>query len=264
MHKIALLGRDIAYTKSPAVHCAIAQALCEDIAFDVFDTPYDKLSGAVATLLRDYDGFFVTKPYKTEIKRFISGADFSVNLVRCADKTAYSTDGVGFMRALDRNFPDWKNNVNAVLVLGTGGAAHAVVGALTSVGKKVYVLGRSVVNSAKLITQHKNAELYTGQSAEMAVNCTPLGLNGEDALFAFCVPPAFMYAYDAVYTDTITPFLRRNRNSGAMIADGTDMLLYQAIEGDRILLKKQFDVQKVYSSAAKILIESGDISGGVY
>ena len=264
MYKIALLGRDISYTKSPAVHRAIAKALCEDIAFDVFDTPYDKLSGAVATLLSDYAGFFVTKPYKTEIKRFIPGADFSVNLVRCADKTAYSTDGVGLVRALDRNFPDWGANVNAALVLGTGGAAHAAVGALTSAGKKVYVLGRSVVNAAKLISQHSGAELYTGQSAELAVNCTPLGLNGEDALSAFCVRPTFMYAYDAVYTDTITPFLRRNRNNGALVADGTDMLIYQAIEGDRILLKKEFDVQMVYKFAAKLLTESGDISGGVY
>ena len=263
MYKIALLGRDISYTKSPAVHRAIAAALGEVIEFDVCDTPYDRLSIAVARLLSDYDGFFVTKPYKTEIKRFIDSADFSVNLVRCADKTAYSTDGIGFMRALDRNFSDWKSNVNAVLVLGTGGAAHAVVGALSSAGKRVYVLGRSVVSAAKLAANHSGAELYTGQTAEMIVNCTPLGTEGEDALYAFCVPPVFKYAYDAVYAaGALTPFLRRNRNSGAAVADGTDMLIYQAIEGDRILLNKDFDVQKVYDFAARVLIESGDIAGG--
>lgn len=261
MYKIALLGRDISYTKSPAVHRAIAEALGERIDFDVCDTPYDRLSETVVRLMNSYDGFFVTKPYKTEIKRFIDCADFSVNLVRCSDKTAYSTDGVGFMHALDRNFSDWKNNVNAVLVLGTGGAAHAVVGALSSAGKKVYVLGRSVVNGAKIAAKHKNAELYSGQAAEMIVNCTPLGTGGEDALSAFCVPPMFKYAYDAVYAGGLTPFLRRNRNSGAVVADGTDMLLYQAIEGDRILLKKDFDAQKVYDYISRRLVESGDIAG---
>ncbi|MCH5155132.1 MAG: hypothetical protein J1F69_00855 [Clostridiales bacterium] len=261
MYKIALLGRDISYTKSPAVHRAISQVLGLGIEFDVTDTPYDRLTEAVNRLLRDYDGFFVTKPYKSEISRFIPDADFSVNVVRCADRSAHSTDGAGFMRALNRNFADWKNKVNAVLVLGTGGAAHAVVNALDGAGKKAYVLGRSVVNGARLAAKYNNAELYTNQSAQMIVNCTPLGINGEDALKEFCVPPMFDYAFDVVYSDSLTPFLRRTRNNGATVADGTDMLVYQAIEGDKILLRDDFDVEKVYESTAKLLRERGEIGG---
>ncbi|MDE7107869.1 MAG: hypothetical protein K2O39_06045, partial [Clostridiales bacterium] len=95
MLKAALVGKDIAYTKSPAVHKAIAEAIGLDIEFDVLDVPYGRLNDAVRTLLHDYDGFYVTKPYKTEIKRFFDCAEQSVNLVRCADKTAYNTDGMG-------------------------------------------------------------------------------------------------------------------------------------------------------------------------
>ena len=259
MFKLALIGRDIAYTKSPAVHKAITGALGVGMEFDVLDAPYDRLSEALSCLLRDYDGFFVTKPYKTEIKRFIQCDYPAINLVRCADKTGYSTDGTGFIRALDRNFRDWKNRVNAVLVLGTGGVAHAVVDSLDKAGKKVYVLGRSMINAARLVAKHHGAELYTNQSAEMIVNCTPLGTDGEDALSAFCVPPMFEYAFDVVYSDAFTPFLRRNRNSGAVVADGTDMLIYQAIEGDKILLREDFDVEQVYEATVSMLRANGVI-----
>ncbi|MDE6200696.1 MAG: hypothetical protein K2M47_02280 [Clostridiales bacterium] len=260
MFKAALLGKDISYTRSPAVHKAIADALGIDIEFDVLDVQYGRLGEAVRTLLHDYDGFFVTKPYKSEIKRFFDCDEQSVNLVRCSNKTAYNTDGIGFVRALDRNFVDWRSSVQSALVLGTGGAAHAVVNALTASGKKVYVLGRSNINAARLVAKYGGAELYANQQAELIVNCTPLGTNGEDALAAFCVLPSFDFAFDLVYS-AATPFLRRNRNGGAQVADGGDMLIYQAIEGDRILLNGTFDVENIYEHVAFRVKANGCLGG---
>ncbi|MDE6293114.1 MAG: hypothetical protein K2L88_00630, partial [Clostridiales bacterium] len=162
----------------------------------------------------------------------------------------------------DRSFThDWRDAVNAVLVLGTGGAAHSVISAITAQGKKAYVLGRSVVSAARLASEFELAELYSNQAAELIVNCTPLGLNGEDALSAFCVLPAFEYAFDLVYSDALTPFLRRCRNNGSKVADGADMLVYQAIEGDKILLKRDFDVEAVYKTAVDILKSDGVLRG---
>ncbi|MDE7107569.1 MAG: hypothetical protein K2O39_04525, partial [Clostridiales bacterium] len=165
-----------------------------------------------------------------------------------------------FMRALDRNFNGWRDKVKSALVLGTGGAACAVVKALTAVGKKAYVLGRSNVNAARLATRFDGAELYANQQAELIVNCTPLGFGGEDALSAFCILPSFGFAFDLVYSVT-TPFLRRNLSGGAQVADGTDMLIYQAIEGDKILLNGAFDIEKVYEYAAGRIIANGGLGG---
>lgn len=259
--KIALLGRDIANTKSPAVHKAIVDSVGIDVAFDVFDMPYDRLGEGVEMLLSGYDGFFVANPYKSEINRYIQGAGLSVNVVRCADKTAYSTDGIGFISALDKNFVDWQNRINAVLVLGTGGAAYSVVEALTALGKKAYVLGRSMVNAVRLASKFDDAQLYSNQPAEMIVNCTPLGTCGEDALAAFCILPAFEYAFDLVYTDTLTSFLRRCRNNGSATANGADMMIYRAIEGCKIILENNFDSDDVYERAVAILRERGVLGG---
>lgn len=248
MYKIALLGREIG-TKSPEVHAAIAASFQNRVRLDVFDVPYDMLENTVDKLLKNYDGFFVTNPYKTEIKKYIDSDLPSVNVVRSEDKTAFNTDGIGFIRALDNNFSEWRKDVKSALVLGTGGAAHSVVKALTAFKVKSYVLGRTVMNAARLVKMYDGAELYYNQDAQLIVNCTPLGLNGEDALYAFCVPPMFKYAFDLTYCDSLTPFLRRVRSAGGEIANGTDLFVYQAIEGDKILLNENLDEREAYEKA---------------
>lgn len=254
MFKLALLGRDIAYTRSPSVHGAIAKAMGVDIDFKVVDATYDELGAAVRRLIDECDGFFVTKPYKTDIKRYLNDVETrcGVNLVRCSDKRGFNTDGVGFVRALDKSMSGWRDKVNGALVLGAGGAAYSVAEALAGAGKRVYVLNRTVVNAAKLCST-VGAELYVNQPAQLVVNCTSVGSNGEDVLSKLCVLPEFDYAFDLIYS-TETPFLRRCRNGGATVCDGRDMLIYQAIEGDKILLGKDIDTESLYE---KVLDAAG-------
>lgn len=253
MYKLALIGRDIAYTRSPEVHGAIAKAIGADISFKVFDLKGGSPSNALPQLYSEFDGFFVTKPYKTEMKRYVNTALPSINAVRSRDKTAFCTDGVGFIRALDTDFDDWRNEVNAVLVLGAGGAAYAVTSALAELGKKVYLLNRTLKNAVTLARSVAGAELYVNQPAEMVVNCTSLGGSGEDALAALCVLPSFAYAFDLVYVGGETVFLQRCARAGARVVGGLDMLIYQAIEGDRLLLDIDMDVRDVYDKVKKQL-----------
>ena len=256
MYKLALLGRDIGYTKSPAVHKAIAEALGIEIDFGVCDVALEGLEGAVNNLLKTTDAFFITKPYKNDVKRFLGTLNTrcGVNFVLCRDKAGYNTDGVGFISSLDAKFKTWRDEVNAVLVLGAGGAAYAVTEALINAGKNVYILNRTVMNAAKLCSS-LGGEIYLNQPAEMIVNCTSLGLHGEDALYSMCVMPEFKYGFDLVYSSGETPFLRRLREAGCKTENGMDMLIYQAIAGDRMLLGEQFDIEDVFKKVSTILNE---------
>ena len=256
MYKFALLGRDIG-GKLPDVHFTIAEIINKQLRIEVFDEPYDRLGFTVGRLLAAYDGFFITDPYKSEIKKYIDTGLPSVNVVRSKDKATFNTDGIGFIRALDKNFAEWRTRVKSALVLGTGGAAHSVVKALTALKVKVYVLGRTVMNAARLVAMYDGAELYYNQDAQLVVNCTPLGLGGEDVLYALCVPPMFEYAFDLNYSDDLSPFLRRIRSARGEIADGTDMLINQAIEGYKLLLNDNFDEQEVYNNVEARLRRQG-------
>ncbi len=254
MYKLALLGMDIGYTKSPEVHRAISEVAGIDIDFSVCDVAYDRLGQEIARLERETDGFFVTKPYKTEVKRYIRSCETScgVNFVRTGDMRGFNTDGVGFIRALDRGFGGWRDKVRGALVLGAGGAAYSVAEALVNCGINVYVLNRTLMNAAKLC-KTVGAEIYLNQPTELIVNATSLGLNGEDALAALCVVPQFEYAYDLIYSPPETPFIRRNRNAGAKTLNGADMLLFQAIEGDAILTGNALDVVGIFNKASVLL-----------
>lgn len=252
MKKAALLGRDIGYTRSPEVHAAIAEAIGEKIRFDVFDTPYDKLDDVVPRLLAEYDGFYITKPYKNDVKRYLKKINTRCGVNFVCGGEGYNTDGPGFVCALDRAFADWRSDVSAAVVLGAGGAAYAVTEALKTAGKSVYVLNRTAMNAAKLCGA-LGAELYLNQPAELIVNCTTMGLHGEDAMSALCVMPTFKYAYDLIYSPPETPFLRRNAKEGSKTSNGGDMLIFQAIEGDKMLFGKQFDTQAVFDKVSTIL-----------
>lgn len=255
MYKLALIGRDIGYTRSPLVHKAIARAAGYEVRFDVFDVKYDELDAAVSQLMSGCDGFFVTRPYKQSVNKIITGKDGPINVVRCRDGAAFDTDGVGFILSLDNGFPGWRERVNGVLIMGAGGAAHSVTGALTSIGKKVYVLDRTTMNAARLVAMHRDCSLYTNQPVELAVNCTSVGRGGEDILKTLCVLPEFEYAFDLVYADGGTRFLQRAAASGAKTSDGADMLVYQAIEGVKLITEQRPDTQGVFDKAKKILTE---------
>lgn len=255
MIKSALVGRDIGYTRSPEVHAAIARAMGITMSFDIVDVDYDGLENAVNGLLKSHDCFFVTKPYKNEVKRFLkkTHTECGVNFVTCGNAEGYNTDGVGFISALDYAFPDWSESVDAALVLGAGGAAYAVSEALIKRGKKAYVLNRTPVNAAKLC-KALGAELYFNQPTRMIVNCTTLGLHGEDALYDMCVSPEnFSYAFDLIYSPEGTPFLKRCKQAGAKTSNGKDMLIFQAIEGDMIASGIKADAKNIFDAVKEIL-----------
>lgn len=270
MLKTALLGRDIGYTRSPEIHRAISECIGQESTFDVFDVKYDTLAYTVEKLLAEYDGFFVTKPYKTEIARYVfdisgkpdkveqnyekytAGVGGAINLVRSRDGAVFNTDGTGFIRALDRDFASWRTNVEAAVVLGAGGAAYAVSRVLTELGKKVYILNRTLKNTARLLASVVGTELYINRPAQLIVNCTSVGQNGEDVLRALCVLPQFEYAFDLIYTCE-TPFIRRCRACGVKTASGNDMLVYQAIEGNAILSGTSIETETVFDCVIKKL-----------
>ena len=253
MNKLALLGKDISYTLSPDVHCAIARTLGKEMTFDTVNISSETLAITVDRLLSEYDGFFVTKPYKLDVKQYVGfNRAASINVVRSRDRAVAETDGDGFLLALDRNFADWRIDVNNALVLGAGGAARSVATALSAQGKRVFILDRTAVRAAKLCTAI-GAELYANQSAQLIVNCTSAGWNGEDVLHSLCVLPEFDYAFDLVYARGGTPFIKRCAQSGGRATDGTDMLIYQAIEGEKFIYGRDLDTEKVFDGVKKIL-----------
>jgi shikimate dehydrogenase len=141
----------------------------------------------------------------------------------------HSTDGVGFLRALDDE--GIAPGGQRVLVIGAGGAARAITHALGRVGAHVTVAARrpEAARSAAALAPDGDATGLDGiavESFDVVVNATPLGMDGEAPPFDTAELHAGQFLYDSVYPIE-TPLLSEARARGLRAAGGLGMLVHQ-------------------------------------
>lgn len=179
-------------------------------------------------------GFNVTSPYKERVIAYLDAVDPSaarigaVNCVRVGTDgrlTGYNTDAPGFRDSLLTFIGTLRPRA---LVLGTGGAASAVVHALGEIGIEYSTVSR---------TAGKGPLTYNDLSPDiirhhlLIINATPLGMGPLTDL-----APAIPYEalggehmlFDLIYNPPETLFLARGRERGARTCNGYDMLVNQA------------------------------------
>ena len=122
----------------------------------------------------------------------------------------------------------------SALVLGTGGAASAVV----------YVLDKLGINW-RYVSRTRNADNYTYeelneeiiQSNTIIINASPVG-TFPDVTACPAIPYQYLsdkhYLYDLVYNPPETTFLKKGKEKGAIIKNGYEMLQLQAEENWKI------------------------------
>ncbi len=239
--RYAVIGNPVAHSRSPWIHAEFARATGEDIEYSRIEAPLDGFERAV----REFHaaggrGLNVTLPFK--------GAAFSlcesmsarakkarvVNTLILDQGFGDNTDGVGLLRDLTDHL-GVELAGKAVLLLGAGGAAQGVVGALLEAR-----VGRLVVANRTEQKAHALAALYPGMSArglsalggeefDIAINATSAGLAGAAPALPAGVLRKGVLAYDMVYGRE-TPFLAAARKAGARTSDGLGMLVEQAAE----------------------------------
>ncbi len=129
------------------------------------------------------------------------------------------------------------------MVLGTGGAARAVVVALGRLGCPVTVVGRRADAAQTLADLAERAgsteadavdlddEVFVASAIDrsrLVVNATPLGMAGETLPGPFHALGDRHIAYDLVYNPPETPFLAAARQAGGEAHHGLGMLVGQA------------------------------------
>lgn len=127
--RFAVIGHPIGHTMSPYIHQKLLELCGVSGTYSKLDIPPQELSARFADTLSLLDGFNVTIPYKQTIIPLLSRADGSaaafgsVNTVAVCggQSTGYTTDGVGFIRALSAAGIPLKGHV---LLLGSGGVAR--------------------------------------------------------------------------------------------------------------------------------------------
>jgi shikimate dehydrogenase len=243
-----LIGWPAAHSRSPLIHHYWLRTLGIAGGYVIEAVPPDDLRDFVLRLsLRGFVGANVTMPHKESVLELSTPdaralAIGAANTLWFADGELHSTntDVEGFINNLDACAPAW-DKADEALVLGAGGAAHAVVFGLIERGiQRVHLVNRTLARAQALAGKfgaavepaawEKIGELLP--RANLLVNTTSLGMHGQQPLdIDVGLLPASAVVADLVYVPLQTPLLAAASDRELKTADGLGMLLHQAVRG---------------------------------
>ncbi|GGC04293.1 shikimate dehydrogenase (NADP(+)) [Novosphingobium endophyticum] len=252
-----VIGDPIAQSKSPAIHTFWLEKLGIAARYDRCLVLSHELADYLARRRTndDWRGCNVTMPHKQTIIPMLDRLDplatriGAVNtVIGEADGTlsGFNTDALGFLEPLRERLGK-PHLFRMARVLGTGGAARAIVAALAAEGFVIVLAGRDPEKARALLEElapgpdHHAVDIRhfaeptdfafddRAGCLDLVVNASPLGMTGQPSLdldFSH-VPPASV-VYDIVTSPLETPLLRQARDSGLETVDGLSMLIGQA------------------------------------
>jgi shikimate dehydrogenase len=240
--RYAVIGHPVAHSKSPFIHMEFARAAGQDIEYRRIEVARDGFRRAVDEFrAAGGKGLNVTLPFKHEAFQYCGRATERARIAEVVNTLAFqepvfgdNTDGIGLVRDLERNL-HFDLRSGRALLMGAGGAAYGVVGALREAGVAQLVIVNRTVEKAKALAARYPHTRGCGYE-DLGEEAFGLVINATSASLLDAAPPlpasAFgrsALAYDMVYGRE-TPFLAAARRAGARSADGLGMLVEQAAE----------------------------------
>jgi shikimate dehydrogenase len=252
-----VIGDPIAQSKSPTIHNYWLGKLGVDAEYRACHVTHAGLADYIAERRDDPDwrGCNVTMPHKQAIVPLLDRLEIGAELVGAVNTVTRrrngmlagsNTDGAGFLEPL-RGDLSAAHLFRMARVLGTGGAARAIVAALAEEGFVIVLAGRDPAKARALLDaidpdgEHHAVDLaHFADPTEFAfddrqgcfdliVNASPLGMAGQPPLhFDFSHAPPGSVVYDIVTHPLETEFLKGARTAGLRTIDGLSMLIGQA------------------------------------
>ena len=183
-------------------------------------------------------GLNVTIPYKEQVIPYLDDIDITaseigaVNVVKFIRNgnnlilKGFNSDVIGFCNSLK---PLLKPHHTHALVLGTGGAAKAITHGLKSLGIEPIYVSRTKKDGV-LTYNELTPEII--EKYQVIVNTTPAGMYPNvdtcpDIPYHLLTPQHL--CYDVVYNPEVTVFMKKSQEQGAMVKNGLEMLILQAL-----------------------------------
>ncbi|MGC3873767.1 shikimate dehydrogenase [Halomonas sp. GXIMD04776] len=244
--RYCVLGHPIGHSRSPQIHAAFAEQTGERMTYDAIEAPLEDFADA----WRDFvaaggRGANVTVPFKEEAYRLcealsprarLAGAVNTLMLDRDGETYGDNTDGIGLVRDLQAQAAPLEKA--RILVLGAGGAVRGILAPLLEVRPATLMIANRTADKARQLAKEffEWGETTGGGFDEvvgtfdLVINGTSASLDGERPLLPEDVFADDALAYDMMYANEPTAFLRWAAEHDARTADGLGMLVEQAAE----------------------------------
>jgi shikimate dehydrogenase len=251
--RVALLGKPLRRRHSQVMHDAAFAAAGIDAHYELLELEPEAVEAAVAQARgEEWLGLGVTAPYKRVVAGLVDEVEPDAatigavnNVVRTGDGrlVGFNSDAPGFQAGVELAMGRPLSGAE-VVVAGAGGAAHAVVFACLRAGARQVTVGNRTEASASALVQ-RFAGVGSGsrsavaladpafenalRSADLAVNATTVGMVDPGLTIQVDLLPATATVFDLVYVPPETPLLRAARARGLRAANGSEMLIQQAV-----------------------------------
>ena len=248
----AVLGSPIVHSLSPTLHRAAFEHMGITGSYEAIDVPSGTLREFFLAHESDFDYFSLTMPLKEEAHLLDVTCDElslrigSINTLykREGRWFATSTDGSGFLAALDAQ--GYSTGAQA-LVLGAGGTARAVAGALDGNVQTLTVMGRTSTRRDALDRcVEKSAFNYLPwindpeiNSYDLIVNTTPAG--AADMLAENLPSLVSGLLFDVIYKPWPTVLASAWSDRSGKVINGKELLLWQGLDQLALVLTQEID-----------------------
>ena len=246
-----VIGWPVSHSRSPRLHGFWQERLGIDGAYLPLPVAPEHLAAVVRALPgMGFKGVNLTVPHKEAALTLVDeleplaariGAVNTIVVDGNGRLLGRNTDAFGFLENLKRGCPAWTPDAGPAVVIGAGGAARAVVAALTEAGSgEIRLVNRSRQRAEQLaadlggpvtVVDWADRSVCLGGIA-LLVNTTTLGMTGQSNLdLDLAALPPTALVNDIVYVPLRTDLLLRAQARGNRIVDGLGMLLWQAVPG---------------------------------
>jgi len=243
MKKFGLIGYPLSHSFSQKYFSEkFGKEKIADCVYENFSLPSINLLPAILANQPDLKGLNVTIPYKEQVIPFLHFSNEVVkqigacNCINIQDGklSGFNTDVYGFEQSLKTSLRPFHAKA---LILGTGGASKAVAYVLEKAGIDYKLVSRNPVQGSEKYIGYEQITHSIISSYTLIVNTTPIGMYPH---IDQCPPLPYHflssnhYLFDLIYNPAKTLFLQKGEEHGAIIQNGSDMLIIQAEESWKI------------------------------
>lgn len=244
---LGILGSTLKHSLSPQIQAEAIKFAGLDAEYEKYEVLEENFEDEIRPLLTNLHGLNVTIPYKERVLNYINkvdklakriGAVNTIKVNRGGLIEGYNTDYYGFQESLKGIDLKGKN----ATILGSGGAARAVIIALEDMGvAKIDVRVRNVDKVVNNLPRVDNCELNVNlfnresdtSEIDILINATPVGqgrLANEMPITELQVNALKSTAvvYDLIYSDTL--LIQKAKDRALKAINGAEMLVLQAAQ----------------------------------
>ena len=247
--RYAVIGNPIQHSKSPEIHAMFARQFGHVMTYVRLLAPLGGFHAKVDAFRRaGAAGVNVTLPFKVEAFDYATSAS-ARSLAAGAANTLHflgdeivadNTDGAGLVRDITRNLQHPITSRH-ILLLGAGGAARGVIGALLAENPaSLSITNRTIEKASALLAPLADTTMAPisvvkmedigARKFDIVINATSASIQNSALEIPSGIFAPASLAYDMMYGMGNTEFMGAALKQGAAAHDGLGMLVEQAAE----------------------------------